>query len=422
MKERSKTILLRAILLLLILANMTVIFLFSAEDGKTSGQTSGKVTHAVAQTVVPDFKEKPAAEQTKIVKKMEFPIRKLAHMTEFASLGLLLFLFLQTWKGNLWLRYFASLGLTAIYAASDEFHQYFSDGRGAQFTDVLIDLSGALISCTLLLLLILLLRYRKKKTAARPVRVTEYAVASEKVFPSVRIAVAADLHGADGKKVVEALRRDPPDLILIPGDLMEDADLANPFSAGYSFLRACASVAPTFYSLGNHEVGCYHRGNPWRHPYPVPLTEEIRGRVRATGAVLLEDSFVHWNGFCLCGLNSGICGKENRPDEDAIRAFSGEDGIKILLCHHPEYYVPYLRDAGIDLTVCGHAHGGQWRLFGHGVYAPGQGLFPKYTSGVIDGKCVISRGLGNHTKIPRIANPTELVLIRFGGQTEPEKT
>jgi predicted MPP superfamily phosphohydrolase len=65
----------------------------------------------------------------------------------------------------------------------------------------------------------------------------------------------------------------------------------------------------------------------------------------------------------------------------------------------------------MDLIVCGHAHGGQWRLFGRGVYAPGQGLFPKYTSGVLDGVCVISRGLGNHTRVPRIFNPPELVLI-----------
>jgi hypothetical protein len=35
----------------------------------------------------------------------------------------------------------------------------------------------------------------------------------------------------------------------------------------------------------------------------------------------------------------------------------------------------------------------------------------KYTSGVLDGVCVISRGLGNHTRVPRIFNPPELVLI-----------
>ena len=69
----------------------------------------------------------------------------------------------------------------------------------------------------------------------------------------------------------------------------------------------------------------------------------------------------------------------------------------------------------MDLIVCGHAHGGQWRLFGRGIYAPGQGLFPRYTSGLHGGVCVISRGLSGCTRIPRIFNPPEIPLIEFGG-------
>ena len=61
--------------------------------------------------------------------------------------------------------------------------------------------------------------------------------------------------------------------------------------------------------------------------------------------------------------------------------------------------------------VSGHAHGGQWRIFGRGVFAPGQGLFPKYTSGIHDGRLVISRGLKKSGTIPRIFNSPELVII-----------
>ncbi|MBQ3816071.1 MAG: metallophosphoesterase, partial [Clostridia bacterium] len=57
-------------------------------------------------------------------------------------------------------------------------------------------------------------------------------------------------------------------------------------------------------------------------------------------------------------------------------------GFHILLCHHPEYWEPLVHGRRIELTVSGHAHGGQWRIFGRGVYAPGQGLFPRYTSGL----------------------------------------
>ena len=66
--------------------------------------------------------------------------------------------------------------------------------------------------------------------------------------------------------------------------------------------------------------------------------------------------------------------------------------------------------------LCGHAHGGQWRIpfTKIGLYAPGQGLFPEYTSGVHEkGKTamVISRGLGNSEFPLRLFNRPEIVVI-----------
>lgn len=46
-----------------------------------------------------------------------------------------------------------------------------------------------------------------------------------------------------------------------------------------------------------------------------------------------------------------------------------------------------------------------------GLCAPGQGLFPKLTSGVTDGRLAISRGLANRQLVPRVFNPTEIVSI-----------
>ena len=196
---------------------------------------------------------------------------------------------------------------------------------------------------------------------------------------------------------------------------MDDRDLRDPNARGYEFLRECAAIAPTYYSIGNHEIACYHKGNPWRHPTPLPIPEEARERIAKTGAILLENSCAAFTkGITVCALTSGINRAENKPDTKALSRFETLDGIRILLCHHPEYYVPYIQNTSIDLTVCGHAHGGHWRFFGRGVYAPGQGLFPKYTAGVLDEKCVISRGMGNHTRIPRICNTPELVMIDYG--------
>ncbi|MBQ9773811.1 MAG: metallophosphoesterase [Clostridia bacterium] len=243
-------------------------------------------------------------------------------------------------------------------------------------------------------------------------KTTHYTIPAPTLKAPLRIALASDLHGNDNARPLRLIEEARPDLILIPGDVMDDVDLRRENASGYDFLRGCAAIAPTYYSLGNHELACYHKGNPWRHPIPVPLTAEIRTRIANTGVILLENDSVTWrDGIRICALTSGINGKENKPDAEALARFAQADGYRILLCHHPEYFVPYIQKTNVELTVCGHAHGGQWRVFGRGVYAPGQGLFPKYTSGVIDQRCVISRGLGDHTWIPRIFNSTELVVI-----------
>ena len=87
------------------------------------------------------------------------------------------------------------------------------------------------------------------------------------------------------------------------------------------------------------------------------------------------------------------------------------DGVKVLLCHKPEHYIKYLRTRALDLVVAGHAHGGQIRVAGRGVFSPGQGLFPRYTCGVVDGRMVISAGAGNPVHLPRWGNPCEVLRV-----------
>ena len=107
-------------------------------------------------------------------------------------------------------------------------------------------------------------------------------------------------------------------------------------------------------------------------------------------------------------------GGERVPNTNFLARFAVARGFKLLLCHHPEYYERYIKPLSIDLTLSGHAHGGQWRFFGHGVYSPGQGIFPKYTCGAYDGsRLIVGRGLGNTVVVPRIFNPPELVVLHI---------
>ena len=123
MKKSKRIVFLRILLGMLILANMTLIFIFSAQTGVESGKTSGKVTEVVAEVTVKDFEKKPIDEQTQILEKLHHPVRKIAHMLEFGSLGALILLFLLTWRGKLFWQYPTSLGVTFLYACTDEWHQ-----------------------------------------------------------------------------------------------------------------------------------------------------------------------------------------------------------------------------------------------------------------------------------------------------------
>ena len=247
----------------------------------------------------------------------------------------------------------------------------------------------------------------------------------------IKIALIADLHNVSGRSVLRSMEKNKPDLIAVVGDLISGH---TPKEAGHMvesqkyvlpFVRSCTSIAQTFVSIGNHE---------WM------LTEEELGIFVYVGAAVLDNTWVEKDGLVIGGLSSAlrnICRFERDKEgvlcpklsdlqshdkimtsSDWLSEFERQKGYKILLCHHPEYWClrdPFLICRRIDLVLSGHAHGGQFRFFGQGAYAPGQGWFPKYTSGVHDGpngRLIISRGLSNPVRtVPRIFNPTEVVYI-----------
>ena len=133
------------------------------EESKPEETTPEETTPEESTPEKPkDPKDELTKEQLALVRKWHTPIRKLAHMLEFGSLATLAFLLLLTWSGKILWRYAASLGFAFVYAATDELHQLFQDGRGARFEDVAIDFAGAFVACTLLLIIVLLVRRKRR--------------------------------------------------------------------------------------------------------------------------------------------------------------------------------------------------------------------------------------------------------------------
>ena len=227
----------------------------------------------------------------------------------------------------------------------------------------------------------------------------------------MKIAVVADLHGRFSTELIDALKAEKPDIIACPGDLATvgeyDDRLVDPErrekrmetqDGALEFLREAVKIAPTFASRGNHEWG---------------IDDVYREEVKSTGAVLLENEWTKFGDVFIGGLTSAkrygleeVTEKAPTPDTEWLK--DSPDGFRVLLNHHPEYYP--LVEPYADLILSGHSHGSQIILFGHGLFAPGQGWFPKYTKGQY-GKMLVSAGLTNTTWVPRINNPTELVIV-----------
>ncbi len=249
-------------------------------------------------------------------------------------------------------------------------------------------------------------------------KITNYKIQSTDLQRSLRIALVADLHSRDPWEVLEAVRSICPDLICIAGDLTEalDGTMDEKNASGFAALEALCKIAPTFYAPGNHEIGASHK-HLHKHLTTrdkMHITPENLSRIKQSGACFLHNSHTVWQGIAMGGLGSGLLAQNGKPDLDALGGFFNADGYKILLCHHPEYYAKYLRDKRVDLVLSGHAHGGQWRIFGRGIFAPDQGIFPKYTAGMHEGRLIISRGTANTGGIvPRLFNPREVDCIQI---------
>ncbi len=240
----------------------------------------------------------------------------------------------------------------------------------------------------------------------------------------LRVALVSDLHGRPYGRVLASLDTRKPDLICMAGDFVHGVIPPGRLAleeqpAVLPFFRECAALAPCFVSLGNHE---------WL------LRPEELAAIRETGVRLLDNAWTRYGPFVIGGLSSSyvtgyrrFCAEQGGgfpvpenihavasgvlPELEWLEDYTAQAGWRLLLCHHPEYWPRFLRELPIPLTLSGHAHGGQIRLFGQGLYAPGQGLLPQYTSGLYEGRLLVSRGLSNNVAVPRLFNPTELVYL-----------
>ncbi len=263
--------------------------------------------------------------------------------------------------------------------------------------------------------------------------IRHYTIEAEEITSPIYIALVTDLHscyyGENQSDLIDAIDAQNPDVILLGGDIFDDV---KEDTNTERFLAGIAGRYPIYYVTGNHE--CW--GGKYRFDKQMAILEKYNIPVLSGETEILT---VNGETISLCGVDDpdvymvntdyekdteGYIEAQTNKEKTfvsqmaAVSDAASDDHYTILLSHRPEYYETYTEYA-FDLVLCGHAHGGQWRipLLLNGLYAPHQGIFPKYAGGWYDADdmtMIVSRGLARETTwVPRIFNRPELVIVEL---------
>ena len=243
------------------------------------------------------------------------------------------------------------------------------------------------------------------------------------VNEKIRVVHISDLHskqfGKNNNRLNKVIMSQKPDVIFATGDMI-DSSLKD-MDKTINFLVELNKVIPVVYIPGNNEMR-------------TEKIEEILKKLGDGNVIVLNNQikelYLNKNKVYILGL------AERKQDEGGIfynkinskylysnceelfEKLERGDGTKIVLSHYPENFKAVgeysYSKYNFDIMFSGHAHGGQFILpFIGGLFAPGQGILPKYYKGVHGetSKLVISRGLGNSGFPLRLFNRPEIVVI-----------
>lgn len=255
--------------------------------------------------------------------------------------------------------------------------------------------------------------------ADKALELNTYTITSETLpnaFHGYRIAHVSDLHnteiGDENETLLTMLESANPDIIAITGDLVDSRN--TDIEIALQFAEEAVKIAPCYYVTGNHEER-------------VSEYDDLKDGLTELGVIVLEDEKIYLErseeSIALLGVNDPnfqtdyLFGDSVTVMEHTLQnLMDGEDSYTILLSHRPELFEVYAA-SNIAVVLSGHAHGGQFQLpFIGGLFAPNQGLFPKYDTGLYtddNTNMIVSRGIGNSAFPFRINNRPEIILIEL---------
>jgi len=175
-----------------------------------------------------------------------------------------------------------------------------------------------------------------------------------------RILHLSDLHlGAgptveDLRQLLESLRREPPDLIALTGDV---ADKLEELEAALAVVTEFAPRFGVYAALGNHEYL-----NDITRTLPAYRRSSVRLLINEAAAISRDGATLS-----IAGVDDRVFLSRSRPFFERVVAdfarAAPAGAFKLLLCHRPEGFEAAAKH-GFHLTLSGHTHGAQLGLRG----------------------------------------------------------
>lgn len=163
---KAKINLLRAILIILLIALFSTIFNFSGQDGEKSGSLSREITESVTKDIK-KIQQLETNKKEEVLDAVEHFIRKLAHFSLYTLVGILAMSLMSTYHLKKIKKMGITLGIGVLYAISDEIHQSFIPDRTPLVGDVLIDSCGVMVGIGIVWISLILAEKIKRERQIR---------------------------------------------------------------------------------------------------------------------------------------------------------------------------------------------------------------------------------------------------------------
>jgi predicted MPP superfamily phosphohydrolase len=251
------------------------------------------------------------------------------------------------------------------------------------------------------------------------IRVSKYKIKSTKIpkmFNDFKIVHLSDFHSygfsQDKFKIIKKIDNEHPNIIVMTGDMVNKYD--KNFEKFLRLVENLSKKYDIYYIVGNHEMRLQN-----------DHLDYIIKKLKKFGVKILNDEkitltrnkqFINIYGIDIPLPYYKIINKPINIEAviNSVLNKCNENEYNILLAHNPLYFEEYSKQ-NVDLTLCGHVHGGMIRLpFLGGILSPERKFFPRYSSGIYkinNKKLLVNRGLGHSKPGIRLFNKREIVSI-----------